>query len=147
MTTTYINARDDLYSLVRDAALAFSVVPEIEYSGLVRDSKPNPSKVWLRVSNQIAVERQTTIGNEVAEPGQRRYTTYGLVIVEFYIPKKTPHYENALMWASELKTAFRRSRFDNSLVLRNARIDNGIAPEENFFRLNVIVDFEFDEIA
>lgn len=146
MTTNYISARDSMFELIRSTAQAFSYFPHIEYPMIVNQSKPDASKIWLRASTQIVSVEQTALSTCEVENGKKLYTSYGLVIVEFYIPKIEPNGSLALMWAIQLQNAFRNASSNDGVIYRKARINDGIEPEENFFRLNVVANFEFDEV-
>ncbi|HCH8285047.1 TPA: hypothetical protein NNQ18_004706 [Salmonella enterica] len=146
MTTNYIAARDSMFALIKATADLFDVKPRIEYPLQVSKDKPNPSNVWLRASTQIVDEGVSAISTCSNEIGKKLYTSYGLVIVEFYIPKTEPQGHKALMWATQLRNAFRNASSADGVIYRKARVNDGIPNEDSFFRLNVIANFEFDEI-
>lgn len=146
MTTNYISARDSIFTLIEETASHFDYVPHIEYPLIVNADKPDGSKIWLRASTQIVEEMQSALSACEQSEGQKLYTSYGLVIIEFYIPRTEPNGTLALMWASQLRDAFRNASSNDGVIYRKARINDGIAPEEQFFRVNVISNFEFDEV-
>lgn len=142
----YIKARDVMFSLIRSTIQNFDYVPHVEYPMIVNATKPDASKIWLRASTQMAIEEQSALSTCEIENGKKLYTSYGLIIVEFYIPRIEPDGSLALMWATQLRNAFRNASSDDGVIYRKAQIDDAIEPEESFFRLNVVANFEFDEI-
>lgn len=147
MTTNYIAARDSIFNVLKTAISSFSpYIPKVEYPMLVHKNKPDPSKIWMRASTQIVEEIQTALSTCEQVDGQKLYTSYGLIFIEMYIPRTEPNGTLALMWATSIRNAYRNASSQNGVIYRKARINDGITPEENFFRVNVVVDFEFDEI-
>lgn len=146
MTTNYIAARDSMFRLIKEAASYFDYIPHIEYPMIVNKKKPDPSKIWLRASTQIVAEEQSALSTCEQSDGKKLYTTYGLAIIEFYIPRSEPNGTLALMWATQLRNAFRNASSNDGVIYRKARINDGIEPEEQFFRVNVVANFEFDEV-
>lgn len=146
MNIDYIKARNAMFGLVKSTAATFNPVPRIEYPMQVSVGKPDASKIWLRAATQIVTERQTALSTCVGDVGKKTYTSYGLLIIEFYIPKKEPNGVTALMWATTIRNAFRNASSSDGVIYRKATVNDNLPDEENFFRINVVVQFEFDEI-
>lgn len=153
MTTTYSQARDEMYGLINtkikdESTAIMGYIPRVYWNGTTPRHKGKRSRMFLRVSNQIVFESQTTLSTCEGEDGQKRYTTSGLVFIEFYMPRSDNqsnlHGESL---AVILRNAFRKAPSgDSGIVYRNARLLNGIPNEEQFYRLNVVTEFEYDEI-
>lgn len=143
---SYQQARDSMYLSIENVVTQFEYAPYIQYPMMVNSSKVDASKIWLRVNAQIATEEQSALSACVQYEGGRLFTTYGILIIEMYIPRTEPNGEKALTWATLLRDNFRNHSSKDSVIYRNARIDNGILPEDNYFRLNILVDFEYDEV-
>jgi len=106
---------------------------------------PDWNKHWARTSIQTVIEPQATLSCCVGENGKRRYETQGLCFVQIFSPKTNEGMKQARQLAIIARSAFRGQRAGNSIVFRNARIQDGLAPEVNCFRFNVVTEYEYDE--
>lgn len=150
MTTSYVNAVDEIFSLFNIAwsAEAPAIVgngetPEIRWQGVEDENIPNFNKYWCRVSQQTVEEPQTSLaGND----GKRRYTTSGLIFVQLFCPKSDAQaMDKGRNLATVARNAFRGKTTSGKVWFRNARI-NELAPEDNAYRFNIIAEYEYDEI-
>lgn len=148
--TTYFEARDAIYTIVQEtvnsAASYIGYVPQVEYPQITKIENPPVDKIWLRARMMTVGEPQATLSTCVGEPFSNRYTSYGLIIIELYIPKQGNNYNLAEQLATHLRDVYRKSGSSSGVIYRKARINDNIAPEENFKRLNVIAEYDYDEI-
>lgn len=144
----YSEAKDRIYKQVTDcldsgAAAIIGEVPDIRYKGLEKPGLPDQSKYWVRVSTQEVDTQQTSLRND----NSKRYTSDGLVFVQFFSPKSDSlGVTNGEELAKLVRNCLRANLPDCSLVFRNARIRE-LDPEKNWTRFNVIAEFEYDEIV
>lgn len=154
MTTNYIDATDSMYDLFltgfkEPAKELLGYIPEIRWRNKEEKAKPPTDKFWCRVSVFTEDEEQTNVSVvRVDEKYIRRYTTYGVIIIQIFCPKSVKNSDKLGQKLSNIsKLCFRGKKADCGIIFRNSRINDGIPPEELFYRFNVISDFEYDEIA
>jgi hypothetical protein len=147
--TTYEEAVDQIFGIFKTAwdAGASAIVgytPEVLYPGVEEPKTMPKDKYWSRISQQTADEPQTGMRN--GENGQR-YTTSGLVFVQIFCPKsESLGLTNGRLLANLARNSYRGNATDCKVWFRNARIVE-LDPEENWYRLNVVAEYEYDEIA
>lgn len=153
MTTNYTDARDKIYGRVKAAidgpvAALFGYKAETRWPFTAEPNKPDASKIWFRVSSQIVEEGQSTLSTCEGAPGQKRYETVGVLIIEMYMPKAVRDSGvKGTKAAAIIRDAFRNAPSgEEGIFYYRARINDGIAPEELFYRLNVVTEFEYDEV-
>jgi len=148
MTATYTEAVDAINGAFYEAwqAEAASIVgsvPEIRWQGVEAD-KPPQNVFWCRVSIQTVYEEQTTLSND---NGTKRYRTGGLVFVQIFCPTADAQaMDKGRKLAIVARNAFRGKQTANGVWFRNARI-NELPPEDDAYRLNVVADYEYDDIG
>jgi|SRR5688572_14082970 len=152
MTVRYDEARDEMFALFKAAwdanttAIA-GYVPEVRWQGKELTTKPDRSKYWARVSLQSVLEQQATLSNCVIEPGKKKYESAGLIFVQVFAPKAiATAYDTLQKLAIVARDAYRGKTTPGNVWFRNVRI-NTLEPEELFYRLNVVGEYEFDEIG
>lgn len=152
MTLQYDQARDEMFALFKAAwdansAAIAGYIPEVRWQGKELTTKPDRSKFWARVSIQSVIEQQATLSNCVIEPGKKKYESSGLIFVQLFAPKVTDGaYELLQQLAKVARDAYRGKTTPGNVWFRNVRI-NTLSPEELFFRLNVVGEYEFDEVG
>jgi len=156
VSTTYPEAKAEIYRLFTTyftanavAASGLAYIPEIRYAGVLTPglpATPPKEKHWCRISTQLVTEEQDTLSTCVADIGRRRYTAAGLVFVQMFAPATSEGTTKNDLLAHVAKLAFRGKTADGGIWFRNARV-NELKPEESFFRLNVVAEFEFNEIG
>lgn len=122
-------------------------IPNVEWYGLETPDKVDRSQFWARFSTQHIYDEQSTLSDYVAEPFRKRYTGSGLVFIQLFMPKTI---DNAVIKGRRLakvaRNAFRGKKTPGGIWFRNARI-NDVPAEDLFYRLNVVTEYEFDEIG
>lgn len=152
MSINYQQAKDEMNARFYEdwkaqSAAVVGYVPEVRWQNQELGSIPGNDKFWCRVYISSIDENQTSLSNAVGGPNQRRYTDYGLVFVQLFGPKTLP---NADRLNNELamlaQRAFRGKVTPGKIWFRNVRI-NELEPEQQFYRCNVIAEYEYDEIS
>lgn len=144
---TYEEAIDEIFGIFNaawfgDSAAVVGYVPEVRWPGVEEPEKPELSKFWARVSQQTVIEGQSSLRNG---DGGQRYTTDGLVFVQIFCPKSDSlGMTNGRKLAIIARNAFRGNATSGQVWFRNARI-NELPPEENWYRFNVVAEYEYDE--
>ena len=131
-----------------NSGAVFGYVPAIEWHGKETKDKIDRLKVWARFSTQNVFEEQATLSACVDEPFKRRFNGSGLIFVQLFLPKTVA---NALIKGRTLakvaRNAFRAKKTDGGVVFYNVRINDDIAPEEMFYRINVVAEYDYDELG
>lgn len=152
MTTTYVTATDDMKAAVLVAwnAATLSIVgsaQKIFFQGVVKDGAlevGSPSDYWARVSTQSVTQGQSTLGENGT---QRRHTAYGLLFVQMFFPiAQNTAWRNGSLIAIAVKNALAGRTASGIVWFRNPRI-NELPVDGAHHRLNVVADFEYDEIV
>lgn len=151
MTTNYESARDEMFALLNVAwqAGASAIVgytPEIRWQGITKEGKVDVSKYWARVSIESVDGEQTTLSDCAGALGQKRYTDYGLVFVQLFAPIEAQQSQLKLGRLGMLaRNAYRGVSTDGKVWFRNARIKT-IPDELEFHRLNIVAEYQYDEL-
>jgi len=151
MTAVYNEARDQMFALFEaawqaNAPAIATYEPEIRWQGRERQEVPASDQFWCRVSAQSVSETQSTLSDCVEEPGRKRYTSSGLIFVQLFGPKEEEDYEKLEQLAIVARNAFRGKTTPGKVWFRNARI-NTIPEEVDFYRLNAVAEYEYDEVG
>jgi len=152
MTATYLEAVDAMFGLFNtgwqaNAGAVVSPVPEIRWQGVEERALPDKSKFWCRVSSQIVTEMQSTLGDYVGASTQRRYTTSGLLFVQLFCPYSDAQaFDKGRRLAQVARNIFRGKTTSNGVWFRRAKITE-LPPEPDWYRFNIVTEFEYDELA
>lgn len=149
---TYAVAVNDIFKQINDAwvagaATAVGEPVELRFVGVEKEGKIPTEKFWGRVSTQGAAEGQASMANGIIAPNNRRYRADGLVYVQLFAPKSRNTAMQKLRLLSQLaRDAFRGKSTANGVSFNFARIQE-LDPEESFYRINVVAEYQYDEIA
>lgn len=152
MPTTYPVAVNDMFSLINSAwktgsAAIAGYVPELRFQGIELQGAIPTDKYWARVSQQGVSEEQSSICNDVTAPGNRRYTADGLLYVQLFGPQSVVNSMEKLRLLAKLaRNAYRGKVSQNDVSFYNVRIVE-LESEGLFFRINVIAEYQYDEIG
>lgn len=131
-----------------NAAPFFGYIPDVEWFGKETKDKADRTKVWVRFSTQNVFEEQATLSACVDQPFVRRWNGSGLIFIQFFLPKTVA---NAVIQGRKLakvaKTAFRGKKTQGGVTFYNTRINDNVPPEELYYRLNVVSEYDFDELG
>lgn len=126
----------------------FGYVPHVEWYGRANPPVPDRSKVWVRFSTQNVFDEQITLSDCVEAPFRRRYESNGLIFVQFFLPKSV---DNAVKKGRKLakvaRNVYRGKKSLGGIVFHNVRINDNILPEAEYSRINVVAEYEFDEVG
>lgn len=138
MTTTYAQARDDIFGQVYGAWTPTGwtmFFPDKEES-----EKPT-TEPWARVSLRHSTGSQATLANH---DSVRRYRRTGNVFVQVFTPTGeglSRNYDLCKIVADALEG----QSTPRGVWFRNVRL-NEIGPTDAWFQVNVEAEFEYDEI-
>jgi len=142
--TTYQEAKDAIFSKFLEiweggASVIVGYEPEIFWPDSEPNDNPYLDKYWVKVSKETLDEEQSSFKNST---GVKLYTSKGFIYVELYCPKSDNLADvNGAELAVLVRDGFRGA--SSGVWFRNSRVKE-IEPD-NFFRLNVIADYEYDE--
>lgn len=149
MTTDYLTAQDAIFGRFNaewaaNTTAIVGYVPQVYWHGKVEVTKPPGDRHFVRVSVQTVSERQATLAYA---GGTKRYRTDGLVLVQLFAPiNSAPAWRQCQRLAVLAKNAYRGQTASGNIWFRNVRI-NELLPEVAYHRINVVAEYEFDEIA
>jgi hypothetical protein len=152
MTATYSEAIDAMFTLFntawKDGATAIvGNVPQIRWQGVESAGTPPMSNFWARVLVQNVTEKQTSFESGIASDEKKRYTAHGLLFVQIYCPMShSRSMEKGRQLAELARNAFRGKQTVNGVWFRNANIIE-LTPQDDSYRINVVIEYEYDEIG
>jgi hypothetical protein len=102
-------------------------------------------KIWSRISTQNVQGTKTTVGSDIN--GRARYTYNGLLFIQIFGSMHMPGFPIVgRLIAEGMRNVFRSSPMSDSVVYRNARIDE-MTNDNTFYQYRVICEYEFDELG
>lgn len=109
--------------------------------------KPSLDVYWARFSSINVSGTKATVGSSFN--GKARHTNRGMVYVQFFasmnmLAVNAPATLQAL--AEGMRDTFRSAPHDDSVIYRNARIDE-LTNDGTFYQYRAIAEYEFDEIG
>ncbi len=146
MTATLTTTEDDLYGRLKDVwdAPGPSAGVALVYQNVgVADgvAPPNEGTVsWARASVQTSLSRQTAFGHST-----RRYENTGVLSVQIFTPVGVG-LKQAKTLAEIVLAGFRGHRTTNGVIFRDMDLVD-VGSDGKWYQLNVLVNFEVDEIA
>lgn len=122
-------------------------LPEMRYQGVPEGSRPDKDKYWAR----SALQEVRTINSAHImsnEPGESpaEFTSYGLVIIQVFAPKEMGAWEIGEQLAGILQRCFMAANTNSGVWFRNPRINELDQDRDDWFRWNVIVEYQFDQV-
>ncbi len=144
----FTTARDEILGLFKAAwdagtpPINGGEVVEVRWPGVDAGDPPPADKAWARIMVRHGTSRQSTFG----PTGGRRFTRPGLITVQVFAPNSGG---NGLSFAEKLgiiaRDAFEGRGTASGIWFRNARIQE-IGPDGAWYQMNVLVEFEYDEM-
>ncbi|MCP4897717.1 MAG: hypothetical protein GY906_12155 [bacterium] len=142
MSADITQARDEILAVFKTAwdAGAESAGLTVLYWDLAQD--PPPTGAWARVTVRHSDGNQATLSNSV---GQRRFRHEGTVFVQIFTPL-----DEGLTLADAL-TSIVKYAFEGEVtspgrvIFRRVRV-NEVGRDGQWFQVNVLADFEYDDI-
>lgn len=151
MTTTHAQARNEIFKVISNALNdgvnpIIGYIPNVYWQNVEQPIKPASDQHWGRASIQTVFAEQTSLSTCSGKLGQKRYTESGLVFFQWFAPMSRGESSQEMPLLAELvRNAFRGVSTENKVWFRNARI-NELPIEAQFYRCNVVAEFEYDEI-
>jgi hypothetical protein len=146
MPTTYEEAYETITDHLRAQwpVLANGIaatVPDIRFAEV--ETGQNPQATFIRFAMMPVLERQATFRNG----DDKRYTSNGVLFVQVYIKRpEVKAAEYLRRFSAAARNVFRGVELDGCIWFRNVRINN-LEPTNEWYRANVIADYEYDEIG
>jgi hypothetical protein len=142
MTATIDQARDEILGTFRTAWLADSVSQSVPVLYSDVSQEPPDTGAWARVTINHTTSRQATLSNET---GARRFRRVGFVTVQIFTPTG-----GGLTLSDGLTTIAVRAfegvtTTPGRVLFRNVRPIE-VGQDGNWFNMNVVADFEYDEV-
>lgn len=139
MTATYAQAVDDILGLFKVAwdTTGYTAI----YTNVAGDTPDDEEDPWARVTIQHTDGGQ---GSLTGGLGTTRWTRFGILTVQLFVPSGEGLSE-AHTLGKLVTDAFEGVSTTNGVWFRNVRI-NEIGPDGEWYQVNVLVDFTYDEV-
>lgn len=150
--TSFVQGQDDIREFIYSRWVdrtpeIFGEVPEMRFQGVELNDPPAVPTFWGRLSVMSLTDQQATLSTRSVVSYTRRYRDNGLVVVQLFGPRTGEKaQEKLLLLAQIVQNRLRGGKTESGIWFRNARIDPNLAHENLFQRVNVICDYERDEI-
>lgn len=132
---------------VEQAASIVGYVPEMRFAGVEAQETPDKTKYWARFTMFTLTDQQATLSTDSVTSYTRRYRDNGRVVLQLFGPRYGNNAgDNLLKLAQIVQNRLRGTKTEHGIWFRNSQIDASLAPEESFQRVNVLCDYERDEI-
>ena len=144
---TPVTAKDDLYSFVNAAFAAYLVASgeacEVRWQG---KAKPNePGNVWVRFSMQQVLSPLRGFIETQDSADLTVYETAGLFFAQVNVAmSEADSFRRGDLLATALRDMVRDKNTPGGIWLRNARF-NEIPSDAQFYKWNVVAEYEYDE--
>lgn len=120
-----------------------TVEPSIKWQNVQQRSAPSVAAPWMRFNIQHVDGEQDSFGLD----GEGSFEARGFVTIQLFVPQDANGLISARQLAKVLARAFRgKTGVDEycGIIFRNVRI-NEVGPEDRWFQINVLANFEYDE--
>jgi hypothetical protein len=120
-----------------------TVAPTIQWQNVQQRSAPSVAAPWMRFQIQHVDGEQDSFGLD----GEGSFEARGFVTIQLFVPQDQNGLISARQLAKVLQRAFRGKTGVGEycgIIFRNARI-NEVGPEDRWFQINVLANFEYDE--
>lgn len=119
--------------------------PEVRMPRVANNNPIDPSVHWGRFSLQTVTSNLAAHGS--IKGGKKKYEESGLVFLQLFGPvSRITAAEEQDQFAQIARDAFRGVSLPGKVWFRNARI-NDLPDEDSMLRLNVVAEYEYNEIA
>lgn len=152
MSLSIEQALDEMFSLFYEAwqngtTAIVGSVPEVRWPGKEEAAPPPVDSYWCRVSTQEVDAQQSTLKSGIAPNEAQRYTSVGLLFVQLFCPMSDAEAKTKGDALAELvRNAFRGVETPGGVWFRNPRA-TPLSPQDNAYRFNIVVDYEYDSVA
>jgi hypothetical protein len=148
--TTFTEAIDQMFALFHTAWDSGSTpivgsVPAVHWPGVEPKQPPGKSDFWARISTQHVDDTLASHRSGDLPEHKQRYTVSGLLFIQVFGPANDSEaMDKARRLAMVARDAFRGVETSGNVWFRDSRI-NELPSEEDWYRFNVIVEFEYDD--
>lgn len=149
MAIQYEDAIDELFGMVKVVfddsqwLTLFGYVIDVRWPGVAYATKPDPSKQWARVSQQVVTDGQVSLANT---QGKRVFETVGLLYAQLFAPRNTPGAaENSRKVAEAIRDKFRGNSPSNEIWFRNQKIVE-LPTTQDSTPVNVVITYSFKSL-
>lgn len=144
---TPVQAKDEAYELItnlfNDWLIANDQVCEIRYQGKINKTEPGTAFVLLSMQQVLSPQRGFLHTEDGADSGV--FETAGLVFGQVHVPMASEDaFRNGDLIATALRNIVRQTDTGSGMWFRNARF-NELPSDGQFYKWNVIAEYEFDE--
>lgn len=138
MTATFEEAQDEVYGLFKTA---WDTTGFIALYPNVAGSVPTTPTPWARAKATLFNGGDASLSGAL---GTRRYERQGLFTAQIFVPAGEG-LERAMQLAKIVVDAYDGQRTASGIWFRNARVAD-VGPDGDWYQVNVLVNYEFDEI-
>lgn len=142
MSSNAALARDEVFAMIRAAVLAEDADVKIYWQGVPANNSPNSQDSWIRVEMQHVAGRQASLAGV---DGVRRWNRTGFISVQCFAPLAGGSVQKATKLAGVVRDALQGKATASRVWFRNARV-NEIGEDRDWFNVNAIIDFDYDEL-
>lgn len=129
------------------SAVYAGYIPEMRFQGVEKETTPDKTKYWARLTVQSLIDQQATLSTESVTSYTRRYRDNGRIVLQLFGPRYGSNTNAILLELAMLvQNRLRGTKTQSGIWFRDAQVDASLAPEELFQRVNVICNYERDEI-
>jgi hypothetical protein len=145
----YVDATDEMFGIIYgvladnqwNAKFGYNI--DVRWPGTPKAAKPDPSRLWARVSKQVVKETQTSLANV---SGERNFTTIGLLFVQLFCPRNQPQsLDNGRLVAVAIEAAFRNQSPSGEIWFLNEAIRE-LAETDESYPITVVTEFQYDTL-
>lgn len=152
MTTNYSVATAEMFGALNvnwqaHSAAIVGYIPLLYWPGVEQTDAPALDKYWARASILTVVEGDDALGSD-GPGGTRYYLSAGNLFVQCFGPMiGDPQVMDRLRSLSTLaQNSFRGNKTASGVWFRNVRKQE-LGPDEKFYRINVIAEWQYQENA
>ena len=139
MTTTYNKAVDSIQKLFKEAWKAGGSLGEVVYENV---PSPKLGEIYARFFIRHFTGGQSTLSGEL---GRRQFTRSGVITVQVFVPFGKDGLSEGYRIGRLVAEAYEGESTDDGVWFRNVRI-NEVGPSDKWFQINVLADFQYDEV-
>lgn len=122
-------------------------LPEMRFQGVEENDPPGVPTFWARMSSFSITDQQATLSTCSVTAYTRRYRDNGRIVIQLFGPRTGDGvYSKLLKLAKVLQARLSGTKTAHNIWFRNARIDSDVRPEPLYNRVNVVCDYERDEL-
>lgn len=152
--TDFLTGQDEMREFVysewksnAQVVTGLAYLPEMRFQGTEKNDPPAVPTYWGRMSVFSLIDQQATLSTASVVSYTRRYRDNGRIVVQLFGPRTGNDAQaNLLKLAMVVQNRLRGTKTESGIWFRNARIDNNLSPENLFQRINVMCDYERDQI-